>query len=144
MSWPAADSADLSSTTGFLRAPDSGAVPRVPTPTSMSAPPAPVKAFDVTQMLADEKQVNITAVRMERPLSVGEQIRRRFDFSFIALKHTGKIISRNKLNYCLGFAACFTLVFVVALVQTVLNQVPLATRCTPLCRACFWLCKRVG
>ena len=57
------------------------------------------------------------------PLTCGQVIWRRLYFTGAAIKHTGQIIKRNKLNYCLGFTAVFVLVFVVALVQSLLNNV---------------------
>jgi hypothetical protein len=41
------------------------------------------------------------------------------------LQQTWKNIRRSKINYCLGFSACFLVVFVVGLLVTILSKSPL-------------------
>lgn len=40
------------------------------------------------------------------------------------IRHTGSNVRRSKVNYCLGFTACFVVVFVVALLVSVLAKAP--------------------
>jgi len=41
------------------------------------------------------------------------------------ITQTWRNIKRSKINYCLGFTACFIVVFVVSLMVTVLSKSPL-------------------
>ena len=98
-------------------------------PTPPPQPPAPLSpkdnpAYDITQLLGQPKRnVNITPIRVEKKLSLAQRISKRLTFTWVCVRHTWQLITQNKLNYCLGFFSVFTLVFVIALVQSVLNQV---------------------
>lgn len=87
-------------------------------------PPVEEEKPDIVDMLGDNKEKpNITAIRVEKPISLWQRFVRRWYFTLTCISHTWTLIRRNKLNYCLGLFSCFVLVMVVALVQSVLNQV---------------------
>jgi hypothetical protein len=83
-----------------------------------------VKTPDITELFVSGTRPNLTPIRKEQAVPLWILIRRRFQFSVVCLKHTWQLIRRNKLNYCLGFSSCLTLVLVIALVQSVLAQAP--------------------
>eukprot|EP00033_Pygsuia_biforma_P002404 GCRY01002662.1.p1 GENE.GCRY01002662.1~~GCRY01002662.1.p1 ORF type:complete len:716 (-),score=198.86 GCRY01002662.1:316-2358(-) len=53
-----------------------------------------------------------------------ETSRRFLPLMLFFIQHTGRIIRRAKLNFCLGFMSCFLVVSVVALTMSVLSQTP--------------------
>lgn len=93
-----------------------------PSPPPLSPKENPL--LDITRMMGQPKRnVNITPIRQEKKLSIGERISKRLTFTWVCIRHTWQLIKQNKLNYCLGFFSVFTLVFVIALIQSVVNQV---------------------